>query len=59
MPSASQQEASSRRLVNGVNGVNGIKSSLPELLETPRKPWEKVSFDPALKPKDYQIKGSG
>jgi hypothetical protein len=48
------QEASNARMVNGVNGV---KKSTADTLQGPRKPWEQVHFDPALKPKDYQIKG--
>ncbi|KEF52475.1 uncharacterized protein A1O9_11317 [Exophiala aquamarina CBS 119918] len=41
-----------------VNSVNTLQSSFTISLGKPRKPWENVHFDAALKPKDYQIKGT-
>ncbi|KIW87099.1 uncharacterized protein Z519_12210 [Cladophialophora bantiana CBS 173.52] len=55
MSSAVQQDTSSGRLVGGIDGIKNSPSSVPE---APRKPWEQVCFDPALKPEDYQIKGT-
>lgn len=39
------------------NGVHVVKEPGTITHEKIRKPWEQVHFDPALKPKDYQIEG--
>lgn len=41
-----------------VNGVNGHQNLIISSHGKPRKPWESVQFDPMLRPKDYQIKGT-
>ena len=50
MPPSAQKEA-------GARVANGVQGSTADSHHRPRKPWEQVHFDPALKPKDYQIKG--
>lgn len=50
-------ETLNAKLVNGISGVNGVVSSAATMVEVPRKPWEKVHFASALKPKQYQIEG--
>lgn len=44
--------------VEHMNGIGGMsKHDIGN--NDPRKPWEAVQLDPSLKPKSYQIKGSG